>query len=455
MSDLREGPERPVPQAWRLKWAQRENQRRLAEHIAADQRWQTELDDLDRMMATAGNFEGLTSHRDSSVLLKKGERIYAALPRVTLIEASVAAAGQLGTDSGFSFHGMRSIGANRGSTPANPTSVPEGMRVVDHGSVTVTDRRVAFQGSKKGREWALAKLQGIEHSSTQPYTLIQVTNRQKISGILYPLAYATAWRFNLALALAVFNNDRQRLVAGLEGERQELVAARPALPPLALPEQAPRGLAAAHALKTVYFGRTDQRPARRVVRGAAMSAVTLLALLGLVGAVIPKATSTTQGGSAFPTARTSTSATTTQIALPTSQNVAPARQAAPAAIGTTSSGPTSRNGLVAVPKPKPKPTPTRPVVRSRPTPAPRPKPTPTHVVLNLCGAPTNPWGYNFCRGGYIDSPAAGFCSYFDCIANFPNGHGYVVQCVDGMFSKSGGRQGACSYHGGERRPLLT
>jgi hypothetical protein len=42
-----------------------------------------------------------------------------------------------------------------------------------------------------------------------------------------------------------------------------------------------------------------------------------------------------------------------------------------------------------------------------------------------------------------------FCSTHECINNFDNGVGYIVQCADGMWSHSGGRPGACSYHGGE------
>lgn len=34
--------------------------------------------------------------------------------------------------------------------------------------------------------------------------------------------------------------------------------------------------------------------------------------------------------------------------------------------------------------------------------------------------------------------------------NFNEGNGYVVECADGTFSHSGGIQGACSHHGGER-----
>src|SRR5207249_3463588 len=37
---------------------------------------------------------------------------------------------------------------------------------------------------------------------------------------------------------------------------------------------------------------------------------------------------------------------------------------------------------------------------------------PPALAPNLCGAPANPWGYNFCGGSFIYSPPVGFCTYF-------------------------------------------
>jgi hypothetical protein len=44
--------------------------------------------------------------------------------------------------------------------------------------------------------------------------------------------------------------------------------------------------------------------------------------------------------------------------------------------------------------------------------------------------------------------SADFCDTHDCIPNFDNGNGSIVQCSDGERSQSGGIQGACSQHGG-------
>jgi hypothetical protein len=80
---------------------------------------------------------------------------------------------------------------------------------------------------------------------------------------------------------------------------------------------------------------------------------------------------------------------------------------------------------------------------------------PVAAVSQTCGAPANPWGYNFCGGSVITQPASNFCNSFSCIPSFWNQtNGYVIQCRDGEFSHSGGRQGSCSSHGGNLRTLF-
>jgi hypothetical protein len=109
-----------------------------------------------------------------------------------------------------------------------------------------------------------------------------------------------------------------------------------------------------------------------------------------------------------------------------------------------------------VPSVAPTPTPTPP-----PTPQPVPvapkvtAPPPPSPAFNYCGAPANPWHYNFCGGNVIYVVPASFCSYFPCIPSFwQSTKGYAEECHDGMYSHSGGRPGACSYHDGELRALL-
>jgi hypothetical protein len=126
---------------------------------------------------------------------------------------------------------------------------------------------------------------------------------------------------------------------------------------------------------------------------------------------------------------------------PSTSTPGPVRTATPTPTSTPAPTPTP------TPTPSPTPTPTPTQLPAPPTPAPPP-------VVNTCGAPANPWGYNFCGGNYISSPPSNFCSYFNCIASFwKSTNGYVEQCADDTFSHSGGRQGSCSSHGGNRQPL--
>ncbi len=105
-----------------------------------------------------------------------------------------------------------------------------------------------------------------------------------------------------------------------------------------------------------------------------------------------------------------------------------------------------------------------PTVAATATPAPvSSAPSPTSALTAPTPAPTaapttlysNPWAYNFICCTQILSPPANFCDYFACIASFWNGVGYVIQCQDLTFSKSGGRSGSCSQHGGNYRALLA
>jgi hypothetical protein len=129
-----------------------------------------------------------------------------------------------------------------------------------------------------------------------------------------------------------------------------------------------------------------------------------------------------------------------------------------AQVAGPSPSPTASTATGHLPSPSPKQSPSpspRPVAKPSPKPVAKasPKPAPPK---STCGAPANPWGYNFCGGGFIYSPPASFCAYFNCIPSFwKSTLGYVDECNDGTYSHSGGRQGACSYHHGERRPLYA
>src|SRR5207253_734898 len=139
--------------------------------------------------------------------------------------------------------------------------------------------------------------------------------------------------------------------------------------------------------------------------------------------------------------------------------LAACRPAAPKASAPPTLAPTPTLPQIPTLLPTPTLSPALPV-QPTPTLALVPTPTPTFASIapapvgNSCNAPVNPWGYNFCVGSLIWAPEVAFCTYFTCIPNFADGKGFVIQCADGMFSRTGSIAGSCAGHGGNRRALF-
>lgn len=148
------------------------------------------------------------------------------------------------------------------------------------------------------------------------------------------------------------------------------------------------------------------------------------------------------------------------VATPTTQAATQNSSSSTLAATATDTPPTTNLSLVPTDTPTTVPT-AKPT--PKPTPIPTPKPVPTHApqpTQPACQAINgNPWCYNFSPGSLIYTPPSGFCNYFNCIATFyasdDPGDGFIIQCVDGTYSQSGGERGACSSHGGESRPLYA
>jgi hypothetical protein len=161
---------------------------------------------------------------------------------------------------------------------------------------------------------------------------------------------------------------------------------------------------------------------------------------------------TVAGMAAPPTNGPSSSPTRSPTALNPSSTVTSTPRATPSVVAKPTPTPTiatpapTQKAVVVVATPKP-------TVRATAPPPPPP-------AFNYCGAPANPWHYNFCGGSNIyNPPNPTFCNYFACIASFWNedipNDGFVIQCADGTFSLSGGERGSCSSHGGNSRPLYA
>lgn len=170
-----------------------------------------------------------------------------------------------------------------------------------------------------------------------------------------------------------------------------------------------------------------------------LTIVTALVTIGLADAcaatsTTPNSTTVALGTSASPTQSPSPdqSSGSADVVVPTTAVSSPGSASAAPVVHTSSASQPSTRRTTQAP------------VTHKSTPA----------TVSLCGAPSNPDGYTYCgTGSLIYSPDSNVCDYFNCIDNFSNGTGYMVECRDGTVSMSGGKRGACSYHGGEERPV--
>jgi hypothetical protein len=205
----------------------------LEQWRAADADWQAAQDTLAGMVDLAGRFGGVTraEQPDIALELRRGERLFFAMDGAGLIEPRRLPGHWQAGYSGFSFRVARGVRWHVGGSRGHYLPGAEVPTPVDTGLASITDQRVVFQGARASREWLFAKLLGYQHATDVPWTAIQVSNRQKVSGLLYDREHAEEFHFRLALALAHYHDDVAGFVAQLNGQLAEHAKLRPAPPP--------------------------------------------------------------------------------------------------------------------------------------------------------------------------------------------------------------------------------
>ncbi len=220
--------------AARAGWERRDWELRLADHQRELASWEAERAELARAVAELERDEPWSPdglERPTSIRLKRGERIHHVVDDAGLVEPRRAGGPWRVGYTGFSVRRARALRWNVGGT--RDTYVPERKepKVIDTGTVTITDRRMVFQGASKAREWAFARLLGYQHESVAPVTLVQVSNRQNASGILYRPDDGALFQLRLASAIARANGTEVELLAALRGELAQHEFRRPLPPP--------------------------------------------------------------------------------------------------------------------------------------------------------------------------------------------------------------------------------
>lgn len=216
---------------WRRKRTEARAQEAYERDLAA---WQEELNDARTFLEVAQEFEGFTKHdspQEIPIVLKRDERVFLILAGAGLVEPRRQRGHYQGGSRGVSVRVAKGVtyrvGAHRG-TFVQGDEVPT---LIDEGVGVITNQRAVFQGSKQTREWAFAKLIGVQHDAG--LTMLHVSNRQKASGLAYGEAVQDDVEFRLDLAVAHFNDAVDQMISALKSGVQELEERRPTPPALA------------------------------------------------------------------------------------------------------------------------------------------------------------------------------------------------------------------------------
>jgi Protein of unknown function (DUF2510) len=157
-----------------------------------------------------------------SLVLKPGERLVYAMTSVGLFEPRREPGHWSGGSAGFSIPVTDGIRFRIGKSAGTYVQGNENPTIIDAGDISFTTQRVVFQGSKYSREWLFSKLIGIRHDAAQPWTAIQVSNREKTSGIVYTGIPPDVVRLELAVAVAIFNGEGAEVASELREQLNDL-----------------------------------------------------------------------------------------------------------------------------------------------------------------------------------------------------------------------------------------
>lgn len=192
--------------------------------------WDSHVASVREMARMAHDWTGEPVSPDSGIIGKPGEMAYLVLQGATLIEPRRLPGHWSGRSQGFSIPVYKGIRYRVGSTKGTFQQGAEVPTPIDQGTVLVSSLRVVFAGSKATREWLYPKLIGFHHDEQHPWTALQVSNRQKVSGFMYTEATEIMVRFRLELALAQYMGSRAVFAASIDKQLADLVAGEPESP---------------------------------------------------------------------------------------------------------------------------------------------------------------------------------------------------------------------------------
>ena|GEM_PF-2413858 len=161
---------------------------------------------------------------DWPLMLHAGERLVAAISGLGLFEPRRGPGHYQGRSAGVSVPVGGRLRVRLGQSAGTFVQGDENPTLIDTGNVSITAQRVVFQGEKYTREWDFSKLIGVMNYTDHSLTGIQVSNRQKTSGIAYGQEMTAIFQLSLTVAIALYRGEDKEILNELQEELARLDA---------------------------------------------------------------------------------------------------------------------------------------------------------------------------------------------------------------------------------------
>jgi hypothetical protein len=145
--------------------------------------WQKEHDRLERVTQVLADAVAGRSQQ-VGIMLTGGEVGLWAMPG-SLVEARRGPGHYQGRSSGVSVPIGFGVRYRTGSSRGHYVQGKEVLTPIDAGRIVITTQRVVFAGQKQTREWRFSKLVAPSGINGGKGMLLSVSNRQKVSGVLF------------------------------------------------------------------------------------------------------------------------------------------------------------------------------------------------------------------------------------------------------------------------------
>ncbi len=165
----------------------------------------------------------------NGLLLKSGELLLGQVQNVGLIQERSDGGHWQGASQGFSIPigsiKGRSVRYRIGATRGHYVQGQPHPTAVDHGTLSITDQRIIYQGAAKTAECLFTKLLGVQQSDGA--IVISVSNRQKPTVVHVGSSLEDWVADRISIATSLYQGDKDQVLGQLSEQLSEVESAKP------------------------------------------------------------------------------------------------------------------------------------------------------------------------------------------------------------------------------------